>query len=222
MTAKALYEQVQLDAGVLHEAYWQGSRITNMLNQAQDWLQGELIKQGFLNWKKEATLTFSSDSFQNTGVAKADAPSDWHKDMPIEQIMNTAIGDIGVRKPAREVQARNFISVVQNTYLTPTLNRPIFVKLDREIIIYPDGITATKCVYTRKILDLVHGNDSTECEIPEDKQAMLIDRVVQQINVIKAGGQLTQLTIADIDKRIMKYYQLDAVKDEARDKKVIQ
>ena len=62
MTELALREQVLIDAGVINEIMWQGSRITNMLNQAQDWLQGKLIKQGSKNWLKESVALTLANS----------------------------------------------------------------------------------------------------------------------------------------------------------------
>ena len=43
MTELKLREQIHLNAGTLSDKMWQGNRITLMLNQAQNWLQQQLI-----------------------------------------------------------------------------------------------------------------------------------------------------------------------------------
>lgn len=225
MTELKLRKQAQLDADVLHEMYWQGSRVTMMLNKAQDWLQQELLKTGSLNWKTEATLTFANDTLQGVITGSSDVPSDWLTDMPIEQIYPTTftvgIGTTSVR-PLREVKVRNFFELVENTYTAPTSERGIFVMMDTKIYTYPRNIITGDAIYTRKILDLVFDNDSVITEIPKGMEEALVDRVVSQINVIKAGMDLTTLKVAEIDKRIAKKYQLEGAKVENQDRKVTQ
>jgi hypothetical protein len=224
MTEKKLRQQVQLDAKVMHQPYWQGTRITLLLNQAQDWLQQELLKTGSLNWKAEATLTFSPATLQDINVSQADVPSDWLKDMPIEQIYPLSITPVaGVpTRPCREVDIRNFVELVENTYTTPTAQRSIFVMMDTDIFVYPNTIASGEAIYTRKILDLVYDNDSVNTEIPKGMEQALVDRVVTQINIIESGVQLTNAKIADIDKRIAKKYQLEVAKVEKQDREVTQ
>ena len=225
MTELKLRKQVQLDAEVLHEMYWQGSRITMMLNKAQDWLQQELLKTGSLNWKVEGSLTFSSDTLQNILCGSSDVPSDWLKDMPIEQIHPTTFivpaGSTPVRG-MREVEVRNFVEVVGNSYTAPTSERGVFVMMDTTIFTYPRNITGGDAIYTRKILDLVFDNDSVDTEIPKGMEGALVSRVVSQINIIKGGIELTPLVIAEIDKRIAKKYQLEGAKVENIDREVTQ
>ncbi len=224
MTELKLRKQVQLDAQVLHEMYWQGSRITMMLNKAQNWLQQELLKTGSLNWKKEGTMTFSAELLQGVACSKGDVPSDWLRDMPIQQIFPVTfvdLPDIGM-KPSREVDISNLTDLVSNTYTMPTEERSVYVMMDLEVFIYPATITSADAIYTRRILDLVFDDDTVNSEIPIGSQALLVERVVSQINMIKGGIELTPLVIAEIDKRIAKKYQLEGAKAENVDRKVTQ
>ena len=224
MTELKLRKQVQLDAQVLHEMYWQGSRITMMLNKAQNWLQQEMLKTGSLNWKKEGTITFSAESLQGVACSKGDVPSDWLRDMPIQQILPVTfvdLPDIGM-KPSREVDISNLTDLVSNTYTIPTEERSVYVMMDLEIFIYPATITSADAIYTRRVLDLVFDDDTVNSEIPIGSQALLVERVVSQINMIKGGIELTPLVIAEIDKRIAKKYQLEGAKAENVDRKVTQ
>lgn len=224
MTELKLRKQVQLDAQVLHEMYWQGSRITMMLNKAQNWLQQEMLKTGSLNWKKEGTITFSAELLQGVACSKGDVPSDWLRDMPIQQIFPVTfvdLPDIGM-KPSREVDISNLTDLVSNTYTIPTEERSVYVMMDLEIFIYPATITSADAIYTRRVLDLVFDDDTVNSEIPIGSQALLVERVVSQINMIKGGIELTPLVIAEIDKRIAKKYQLEGAKAENVDRKVTQ
>lgn len=224
MTELKLRKQVQLDADVLHEMYWQGSRITMMLNKAQDWLQQELLKTGSKNWKAEAALTLTGTTLQGVTCSKSDVPSDWLSDMPIQQIFPTTFVDVPVigMKPSREVDISNLIELINNTYTAPTEERSLFVMMDTEIFMYPATITGADAIYTRKILDLVFDDDAVDTEIPKGMEEALVERVVAQVNIIKAGLDLTGALIEDIDKRITKKYQLEPAKGENIDRKVTQ
>jgi len=216
-----LREQVVLNADVLNDPFYQGTRITVMLNLAQNWLQLKLIKQGFKNWLKEsAALTLADTTLLGHNTSSVALPTDVLYDMPLESAERST-----ATKPAKEIQLRNFDEIVNNGVFTPTVAKSVFVIMDDTIHLYPrdapNGSTTVKVTHTFRITDLVK-DAATESEIPVELQEILIDRVVMQIK--SAGGQedIKQIKMAEIDKELAAKYQLDSLKVEAIDKGVTQ
>jgi hypothetical protein len=215
MTEVALREQVQIDAKVIDEIMWQGSRITQMLNQAQDWLQGKLIKQGYMTWSNEEVVTLvTAATLLGVGTGRIIIPTDVLRDMPMENVMPYG-GAKSVEKPAQEIALKNFVWTVNNPVAQPHFAFPIFVVVKGFIHIYPiqDNDTV-RFSATLKVLDLVFDNDAQHSEIPTELQWVLVERVVMQIKSIEGQEQIKQAKVAEIDKELTFKYQLDALKKE--------
>ena len=215
MTELALREQVQLDANVINEIMWQGSRITQMLNQAQDWLQGKLIKQGYMNWREDTTVaSVTASTILGIVTGKIIIPVDVLRDMPMEQFFPDG-GTTEVLKPAVKVEYKNFHWVVNNPVSAPSLAYPIACVTNGFVHIYPIGDNSSVIFSsTIKVLDLVYDNDSAESEIPAELQWLLVERVVMQIRSAEGDEQIKQAKVAEIDNELSTKYQLDALKKE--------
>jgi hypothetical protein len=226
MTELELREQVQLDAGVTFDIMWQGSRITRMLNQAQDWLQEKLIKQGYKSWIDESTISsVSASTFEGLVTAKGTLPTDLIRSMPIESVFPkpTVVG-LFVQKSWQFVKSKNFNFVANNPVTAPSTQWGIYgIDVD-SIHIYPAGAFSTIDIrYSRKITDLVYDDNSTNSEIPDELQWILVERVVMQIKSIDGNEQVKQAKVAEIDKELMQKYQLDAlVKNDEQDRSQVQ
>lgn len=216
MTELALREQVQLDANVINEVMWQGSRITQMLNQAQDWLQGKLIKQGYMNWRDENTVgTVTASSLLGIATGKVIIPVDVLRDQPMEHFLPDGGTDSAGYNIAVEIDLKNFVWTVQNTVTAPTANYPIACITKGFIHIYPiDDNDSVIFTATMKVLDLVFDDDAVNSEIPAELQWILVERVVMQIKSIEGQEQIKQAKVAEIDNELTQKYQLDALKKE--------
>ena len=218
VTELTLREQVQLDAEVIGDIMWQGERITNMLNQAQDWLQIKLIKQGFMNWKEDSTVgSVTGSTILGITTGKVIIPVDTLRDMPMEQFFPDG-GTTEVLAPAVEVKYKNFSWVVNNPVSAPSLAYPIVCITNGFIHIYPIGDNDSVIFSsTKKITDLVYNSGSSVSEIPVEHQWILIERVVMQIKSIEGNEQVKQAKVAEIDNELTRKYQLDALveKDSA-------
>ena len=206
MTEKELRHQVVLDAGVLGNPMWGGERITNLLNQAQQWLQPLLVKSGSLNWLTESTDSFTNATLFGKAVSSTPAPTTRLVDAPIMFVRHSTL-----TKPAREVDLNNFIEEVDNTVTKPSTTRAIFVLRGSTIFVYPQlsgGDTASQITYHKRVTDLVYDDESTQCEIPVEKQPILIERVVAQIISANGGEQIAQAKQAKIDKELVEKFQL--------------
>ena len=217
MTELALREQIQLDAKVSDEVMWQGSRITQMLNQAQDWLQGKLIKQGYMNWRVETNVQATAGQVLGITTGKGTIPDTILRDMPIKHFLPDG-GSVPVLKPAVEVALDNFHWVVNNPVGAPTAEYPIAVILKDIIHIYPIGDNdAIIFTATEKVTDLIYDDDAINSEIPDELQWVLIERVVMQIKSVQGNEQIKQAKVAEIDKELTVKYQLDALKKEGEE-----
>ena len=114
-----------------------------------------------------------------------------------------------------KIEAKNFYEVVNNTVLAPTATNMLYVEMGSEIHIYPRGAETVTASYSVKITDMVYNNDSTDSEIPQESQYILIERVVMQIQSSLGGGQAKS---AEIDKDLASKYQLDALIKDNDDK----
>ena len=215
MTELELREQIAQEAHVISAVMYQGSRITRMLNQAQDWLQLKLIKQGNMSWKEDSTVgSVTPSTILGIATGKIAIPVDVLRDMPMEQFLPTG-GATAVLKPAVEVEYKNFHWTVNNEVTVPTLAHPIACITNGFVHIFPIG-SATAVVFssTKKVTDLIFNNDSLNSEIPTESQWLLIERVVMQIKSIEGDEQVKQAKLAEIDNELSVRYQLDALKTE--------
>lgn len=218
MTELALREQVQLDANVLDEIMWQGSRITNMLNQAQDWLQTKLIEQGNMSWKEDTSVgSVTASTILGIVTGKVIIPVDVLRDMPMEQFFPDG-GTTEVLAPAVKVEYKNFHWTVNNPVSAPSLAYPIACITNGFVHIYPIGDNSSVIFSsTKKVLDLVFDDDAVESEIPTESQWILVERVVMQIKSADGNEQVKQAKVAEIDKELTVKYQLDGLKEEDKE-----
>lgn len=226
MTELKLREQVQLDANVVSEIMWQGSRITNMLNQAQNWLQEKLIKQGYKSWSDVGTVSsLTASSIETVSTKKGALPTDMMRSMPIESITPTpVVAGVFVQKSSSKVEINNFQFVAYNPVTAPSTQWGIYTVDVDSVHIYPVGAFSGFTIrYSRKITDLVYDNDSTNSEIPDELQWILIERVVMQIKSIDGNEQVKQAKSAEIDKELVQKYQLGAlIKNDEQDRSAVQ
>lgn len=218
MTEVDIRNQILLDAKVSDNPYYQGSRITQMINQAQRWLQGKLITQGFNRWKVIDTVTLSGISpavsrWGITAFSTGDVPTDWLKTEPIIWVRPASSN---VRRPARYIKRSQIHEIVNNLMLTPTTEYPIFTVDQDTIYLHPAyaDFTTSSIYYVKIITALVYNDDTTESEINDDEIEMVIDRVGMQIKANNGNEQIKQAQLAEIDKEIINKYQLDVTKTE--------
>lgn len=223
MTEKILRHRILLDAKLVHHPYWAGKRITFMLNEAQKWLQLELLKQGYNTvWKEEADLSFGSGTVLGITGLRATLPTDMLLDVPpISISTNIASG-----RPIRVVDDKDWVDNITNIYSVPTTRQPMGIIVDGVLFVYPTGITSGKILYYRLITDLDFDDDTTESEIPSEHQDKLIQRVIADIKAIEAMDEQTrQAKIGKIEQEIAKRYQLSPMAPESeqfkQDKKVL-
>lgn len=233
MTELILRNRIILDAGIIDHPYWQGARITYMLNENQRWLQLELLKQTITPiWKDEANLSFSANTHQNIAVAVAQLPSDMLWDVPpISIVVNTENA-----KPVSLVDDNDFVRRVGNIFMKPTTLDPIGFYLmsiisDPAIVkvlaVYPStGVTSGKLFYHRLITDLVYDDDTLDSEIPFEHQEKLIEKTVADIKAINTMDEKTrQARVMKIEQEVGKRYQMKRLAPESesptQDKEVI-
>ena len=225
MTEVELRQQIKLDAGVLLDKYWQGERITLLINQAQDWLQSKLMAQGSKQWYSEGDITATQVVYSGLyETLMGDIPSDWLTELPIESVMI----DIIQVKPAKLVDVKNIYEIINNGVTTPTITHPIFW-IDHNIIqqfhIYPrvvEGVGATgSLIYPKKVLDMVFDDNTVESEIPPAQQFIIVERVTAQIKSAMNQEQVSQAITAEISQLLAEKYQLEPLKNK-EDKRVEQ
>lgn len=198
--------QVILDAKVLNNPFWQGTRITEMLNLAQRWVQLKLIKQGNKNWRKEASNTLGDSTLLGVNTSISTIITDRLYDMPLY------IAKAGTEKrlPVK-ISEELFLDIVDNILLKPTSDSAVFIEIDTVFHLYP-RVTAgsAKVVYTKVVTDLVL-DAVTESEIPDENLEEVISRVVMQIKSAMDQEDIKQVKLTEANQEIAGRYQVDAI-----------
>lgn len=209
MTEVELREQIMLDANVLTNPYWQGQRITSLLNQMQRELQVKLIKQGSRNWREYTDISAGDGVILNIACSVADLPADFLYSMPLELVTHSTF-----TKPAREIESDEWYETINNDVLTPTLNEAVFMMRQQKVFVYPKvtALTTFNITYHLTITDLVFEDDATECELPIETQHLLIASVIALIKSAENMEQITQAIKQDIMNEIAQRYQLEQIK----------
>lgn len=215
MTEFAIREQIILDSNIISSPMWQGIRVTNMINQAQDWLQAKLIKQGYENWSNQTKVgNVVDDWVLGIATTSVNMPVNVLRDLPMKHFFPSG-GSTAVLKPAVQIELENFHWVYNSPVSAPTNEYPIVVIVGKLIHIAPRGDNSSLTfTSTLKITDLIYNNNSIESEIPSELQWILIERVVMQIKSAQGNEQLKQTKYAEIDKELTQKYQLNALKQE--------
>lgn len=221
MTEVELRDRIKLDAGVLGNPLWEGRRITDMINDAQSWLQQKLIKQGFKNWRKydNDNATIAVEVNLDLNCLTAPLPIDRLIDSPIQFRVGTDDnGDAKVRV-IDDKDPDIIHNIIDNPVLTPSVGRPIAWIIDETVYVYPvpDDDTV-RFSYTKAITPLAYGNSTTESEIPDSHIEIVIERCVMQIKSIVGQENVKQAKLAEIDRQLSTKYQLDRVKSVTDEK----
>jgi len=207
MTEARARIRIMTDAGVISNPEWQGARITQMIHEAMIWTQAQLLRLGKNYWITSATATGVAggtlEKVTGTKVSEAELATNINWDIPI-----TSFSHSDYTYPAQPIELANWNFVCKNTVIKPSLTRPAFCQVGKDVYLFPAIISNPTYLYTRIPTAPTYDNDTNALDIPDQHIEIVIERVVMQIRQQLGDAQSKQLRMADIDSYLQKKYQL--------------
>lgn len=220
MTLTTIRDRIILDAEIENNPLFPPSRLLVLINEAQKYVQSQLIGLGFKKWLKSSTaITPTATTFNGTSIKRfpMSSISDLLEGTKIKYIACNDGSNYGM---AYEVNDDKLKEHLRNSLLSPTVKYPIFSRIDQYVYLAPSDITQATVYYHGIITDLAADDDETL--IPSEYIELLIKRVLLEIDSImgrlndkaEAINQLNK-EIADIYKN-MQIQRVEESRDEAK------
>ncbi|MFC2135985.1 hypothetical protein ACFLTH_15320 [Bacteroidota bacterium] len=214
MTLKQLRDKIILDAHIEGNPKYPIDRLTKMVNDAQKYIQMELVGLGIKKWLTRQVITAgltagafnsSTNNVDIVTIGSTYFPSLLESAKPISFIEVTDATTYGVAFPVDEDE---FTEALGNSFLAPTLKKPIFTRIGASVYIAPITVTVATAYYNKVITDL--SADDGVSEIPVEYEDLIVKRVVDEIK-----GDKVPLTI-DINEIYKTQMSQNASKDAIR------
>jgi hypothetical protein len=205
-TLKNLRDQIIIDSGIEGNPKFPPLRLNRIINLAQRYVQTQLNGLGIKKWEAKDALTLTPDTFIGVAVKTAnlstDCPNMLESPASIIFIETSYNDSYGI---AYEIDIKQFEEQILNSYLQPTPNKPIFMRLANKIYIAPNSITSASAYYYKAVTDLANDTDTTE--IPLEFEEYIIKRSVMEIDSINGKLQDKQLALQQLDAELRGSYE---------------
>lgn len=198
-----LRDQVILDAGIAGNPNFPTPRLNRIINLAQLFVQRQLNALGMKKWEKSGSLSLSSGNFAGNSLKAASIPSDLLESP--KSIKFIEVDDGSTASIAYEVDPDVMEEQLENSYLAPTISKPVFMRLANNIYMAPNTITSATAYYYKVIPTLSNDTDTTE--IPVEYEEYIIKRAVMEIDSMLGKLQDKQVALADLQRDIAASFQ---------------
>lgn len=179
-TLVQLRDEVIIRADVRNHPQFPPTRINRIINHAQRYVQTQLNGLGMKKWETSAALSSLTGGYFGATqvVTKAVTTLTGMLESPAS-IMFIETTDGSTKGIAYPVDPDVFQEQIANTYLAPTIAKPVFTRLAGNIILAPNTITSGTAYYYKAITDL--SGDSDVTEIPTEYEDFIIQKAVIEI-----------------------------------------
>lgn len=208
-TLKQLRDQIIIDAGISGQPLFPTTRLDRMINLAQRYVQTNLNGLGMKKWEASDSLTLTATprGFAGHDVEIANLSTDCPNmlESPNSIIFIQTEDDAGACGLAYEIDVKSFQEQLENTYLAPTLAKPVFMRLANKLFIAPYSVDSAIAYYYKAVTDL--SSDSSTTEIPLEFEDFIIKKVVLDIDDILGKSQDKELAQRSLEKDIQATYE---------------
>lgn len=208
-TLKQIRDQIIIDASISGNPLFPTLRLNKMINLAQRYVQTNLNGLGMKKWETSDTLLLTSTAkgFAGHDVQISDLSTDCPNmlESPNSIIFIQTVDDANAYGIAYEIDIRSFQEQLDNTYLSPTLSKPVFMRLANKIFIAPYTVDQAIAYYYKAVTDL--SSDSATTEIPIEFEDFVIKKTVLDINEILGKLQDKELAQRQLEKDIQQSYE---------------
>lgn len=209
-TLKQLRDQCIIDSGVSGQPLFPTTRLDRMINLAQRYVQTNLNGLGMKKWEASDSLTLTVGTFGGIGLKKSNLSGDCPNmlESPNSIMFIETDDDIGADHTvaiAYEIDPKSFNEQLSNTYLAPTISKPVFMRLANYIWIAPSTVAVATAYYYKGVADLT--SDPSITEIPLEFEDFIIKKVVLDIDDILGKSQDKELAQRQLEKDIQATYE---------------
>lgn len=181
LTLKVIRDLVILDCGIQANPQFPPVRVNKEINLAQYYVQMQLNGLGMKHWEKVGNGNVLMGSFAGTPcrliTVSSDLPDMLEMPGAIKYITTTGVG--GVNGIGFEVDDRQFLKQMLNTYSAPSLTEPIFCRVGGQIFAAPNTISTIQFTYYKRVAPLT--TDASLSEIPDEYEDFILARAEFQI-----------------------------------------
>lgn len=179
-TLLQLRDELIIRADVRNHPQFPPTRLTRMLNHAQRYVQTQLNGLGMKKWEASTALSSLTSSYFGAVqvVTKTITTLTNMLESPAS-IMFIETTDGSTKGIAYPVDPDVFQEQIANTYLAPTIAKPVFTRLAGNIILAPNTITSGTAYYYKAITDLSSDSDITE--IPTEYEDFILQKAIIEI-----------------------------------------
>ncbi len=205
-TLAQIRDQVILDAGIKNNPDFPPLRLTNSINLAQRYVQTMLNGLGFKHWETSIAIGTPTAGFHgatailtfpvSTLVDMLESPSS------ILMIETTSLTTKGIARP---VDPNVFEEQVSNTYLLPTLAKPIFTRLSGNVLLSPSTITGGTAHYYKSVANL--SADADTSDIPIEFIEFVVKKAVNDVNESLGKLQNSAKATQELETKLSEVYQ---------------
>ena len=225
-TLLQLRDQLKIDAGIAGVREFPDLRLNRIINLAQRFVQVKLNGLGFKKWETSQLITAglsayawgsASNNCKKVAIGTTYFPDLLETPKSIKMIeVNTSDQDEGGYGIAKEVDSDNFHDLLQNTYLTPTVKKAVFMRLSGYVYLAPLSITAATAHYYKAISDL--SSDSDKTAIPVEFEEYILKRAVMEVDIILKKITDAAAASAEIETQLKDAYKSFLTKEAEDDR----
>jgi hypothetical protein len=216
-TLKKLRDQVARKAGIVGNAQFPETRVNQIVNLAQRYVQIALCGLGMKKWETYQVITagLTAEAFKSgtSNVKTVEIDSTYFprllespKSIKLIEVDDTT--NYGI---AKEVDEHIFADLLGDSYSTPTVNNPIFMRLSNKIYLAPLAITTAKAHFFQSVGDL--SSDSSETIIPFEFEEFIIRKAVMEIDEVLGKISNKQLASSQLDNELKTVYSQFTLRD---------
>jgi hypothetical protein len=212
-TLLELRDQLIIDTGVQGNPQFPTGRLNRLLNLAQRYIQTELNGLGMKKWETAQDISggLTGATFSGVSVKTVDIGSTYFLHMLESPDSILFLDCSGVEEEvqyngiAYAVDVSRFQEQVSNTYLAPTLKKPVFTRLANKVWIAPSIVTSATAYYYKAITDMT--SDVSTTEIPIEFEGFLLKKAVLEVEQILGKLDEKELKMRQLEKDIASAYQ---------------
>jgi len=202
-TLKEIRSEVKNNTGA-KDPNFPPSRLNRIINLAQRYVQIQLNGLGMKKWEKSNVITagLTADRYNSAinNVKKCPVnatyfPSILESPASITSIHVSDGLNYGV---ALMVDSACFYELLDNSYMSPEIHAPRFIRQDNYIWLAPVDITSATAYYQRIVADMVNDTDTTE--IPAEMEEFCVRKAV--LDIFEILDKTAKDTKAGIDADI--------------------
>lgn len=204
-TLVQLRDEIILRTGVKNSTEFPPTRINRYINLAQRFVQNMLNGLGMKKWEtsiSSGTLSAGTYGASNVKTFATSVLTSMLESPSSIRFIETSDGT--TKGIARPVDENIWEEQLSNTYMSPTLAKPVFCRISGAIQLAPSTITTATVHYYKSVTDLASDGDSTE--IPLEFEQFVIEKAITDIEADMGKIANKEASVSKIEQQLQTVY----------------